>query len=114
MNSSKTVTFILFSLLFLAVSCQNMGPSKPNDPYYSGKQTGEQLAKEDALHYRCTDYNHHLSNFIRIRLNSHLKADKTTRSDSYIKGFKWGYRVALKDYANTYCSGDNYSKFFNN
>ena len=113
MNSSKTLIFILFSLLFLTVSCQNIGPSKPKDPYYSGSHTGEMLAKQDALHYRCTDYNHQLSNFIRIRINTHLKADKNTRSESYIKGFKWGYRVAFRDYADTYCRGDNHSEFFN-
>jgi hypothetical protein len=114
MNSSKTVIFILFSLLFLTVSCQNMGPSKPNDPYYSGTHAGKLLAKQDALHYRCIDYNQQLSNFMRARINTHLKEDESTRSAAYIKGFKWGYRVAFRDYTDTYCHGDNYSEFFNN
>ena len=114
MNYSKTILFILFSLLFLTVSCQSTGPSKPNDAYYSGSQTGEMLAKQDALNYKCTDYNPQLSTFIRKRINTHLKADTSTRSESYIKGFKWGYRVALRDYADTYCRGDDHLEILNN
>lgn len=107
MNFSKPMIFILFSLLFLTVSCQSMRPSKSNDAYYAGSHNGERLAKQDALHYSCTDYNASLSNFIRMRINSHLKADETPRPESYIKGFKWGYRVAFRDYADTYCRGGN-------
>jgi len=114
MNSSKTAIFILFSLLFLTVSCQTVKPSKTNDSYYSGSHTGEMLAKQDALNYRCTDYNRQLSNFIRMRINAHLKADENASSESYIKGFKWGYRIALRDYADTYCRGDDHLELLNN
>ncbi|SMC94022.1 hypothetical protein SAMN02746065_11631 [Desulfocicer vacuolatum DSM 3385] len=113
MTALKTRIFIIFSLLFLTLSCQSMDLQNSDGAYYSGRHAGAKLAKQDALNHRCTDYNRQPSNFMRMQIKTHLKADKTHRSPSYIKGFKWGYRVAFRDYADTYCGGNDYSELLN-
>ena len=105
--SRDAALFILLSLLLLTVSCQNQGHVTPNSDYYAGTHAGDQLAKQDALKYRCIDYPVQVPTLIRENINNHLKGDIGTYSESYIKGFKWGYRTAFKEYTNTYCGGES-------
>ncbi len=97
---------MIFSLLLLTVSCQSTGQVTPNNDYYAGTHAGERLAKQDALNYRCIDYPMQVPIIIRNNINNHLKGDISNYSKTYIKGFKWGYRAAFKDYTNTYCGGE--------
>jgi hypothetical protein len=87
-----------------------MEPTTSSGDYYAGSNAGELAAKQDALDYRCIEYPTQLPHLIRSHIKAHLKSDANKNSQEYVKGFKWGYGVAFRDYTNTYCAGDSPSE----
>ncbi len=83
-----------------------MAPPPSNGDYYLGSTAGELAAKQDALDYRCINYPTQLPHLIRNNVKAHLKNHGHQNSEAYVRGFKWGYHVAFRDYTNTYCGGD--------
>ena len=107
MKFSKILIFIFFVALFFTMSCRHLEPKHTNGDYYLGTHAGEIAAKKDALAYRCIHYPTHLPHLIRKNIKVHLKRDGNKHSETYVRGFKWGYDVAFRDYTDTYCGGDN-------
>jgi len=108
MKSSKIIIFILFSALCVTISCNHTTPTPSNGDYHLGSNAGERAAKQDALDYRCIDYPTQLPHLIRSKVKAHLKTDENATSEAYVRGFKWGYHAAFRDYTDTYCGGDRH------
>ena len=106
MKITKITIFIIFSALLFTISCQRMSPTPSSGDYYMGSNAGELAAKQDALDYRCINYPTQLPHLIRDNVKAHLKNDGNKNSEAYVRGFKWGYDVAFRDYTDTYCGGD--------
>lgn len=107
----KNAPYMLILLLLFTISCQSMGTTNSSD-YYAGKRAGEIAAKADALRYRCIDYPVALSHMTRRNIKAHMGSSEQSPSESYIRGFKWGYRMAFKDLTNLYCGGDSFADRF--
>ncbi len=74
--------------------------------YHDGRQYAEQLAKQDALGENCFNLypNHHYSGKGYTYLRHHLKQiEKESRSESYITGFKNGYKRNFSEFMDLYC-----------
>ena len=106
MKLSKIMIFIVFPALLFTISCRHMHPTPSSGDYYMGSNAGEIAAKQDALDYRCIDYPTQLPHLIRNNVKAHLKDDENKNSEAYVRGFKWGYDTAFRDYTDTYCGED--------
>lgn len=110
----KTTLWTLFPLIFFTVSCQSLGGGTPqsNSEYYAGRNAGEIQAKKDAIVYNCTEYPVVLRSMVRNNINAYLAKMNVASDSSYAKGFKWGYRIAFRDYTDAYCNNGGEDDYY--
>jgi len=108
MTFSRMIRYsiLLLSMMVIASACAGSGYKLNMSEYHEGRQYAGQLAKQDALSENCFNLhpNHFYGGKMVIHLQHHLKKiEKKERSESYVSGFKNGYKRNFREYMDLYC-----------
>jgi hypothetical protein len=94
-------------MMVIASGCSGLNYQLNMSEYHEGRQYAGQLAKQDALEENCFNQypNHFYSGKLYHYLQQHLKEEieKKELSESYISGFKNGYKRNFRQYMDLYC-----------
>ena len=97
---------LLVLVLFVSatiIACQGTTPVKNTSDYYAGKKTGEAYAKQDAMDLVCFNAFPWTTTWLKRNVRNHIAAMDNNQSESFIRGFYWGYKNSYLDYVDTYC-----------
>ncbi len=95
---------LMIAGLILSLSaCVSSTSSTNYSDYRAGQEYAEVMAKEDASNDICIFTRHRYRLEMTNNLNGHIASMEGKRADSFIKGFRFGYKQYFKEYMDLYC-----------
>lgn len=103
MKSLKLPLVILLVFISATISCQIAAPGRNNSDYYAGRKAGDACAKQDAMDIVCFRLLPWERIYPKGKLRELIAVLENEKSESFIRGFYWGYKTSYREYVDTYC-----------